>query len=263
MSKKTENTADLAKSVAQFYGAALKRPDRLFAAYYSFWEYNYNNLMGIDQVQPAKADKRFQDPIWQSNPLYKAAMTGYLSWCRQMNEWVNGLEVSEREKLRAKFLTSLVTDTLSPTNTLLGNPAAIKTTLEKGGKNLFDGAKNLIEDMVKNNGMPAMVDKSRFKVGEDIAATEGSVVYRGDLLELIQYSPKTEKVYKRPIFIVPPQINKYYVWDLAPKRSVVEFLLEQGHQVFIVSWKNPREENSHWNMDEYVLALGCSLSGRL
>lgn len=172
-----------------------------------------------------------------------------------MNGWVESLNIDGRDKLRVQLVTSLITDTAAPTNMLLGNPAAMKTTLDKGGKNLLDGAKHLIEDMINNNGLPSMVDKSKFTVGENLANTEGQVIYREELMELIQYAPKAAKVFKRPIFIVPPQINKFYIWDLAEKRSVVEYLLNKGHQVFIVSWRNPGEEQSDWGMDDYVQAL--------
>lgn len=256
MPKKTmESSADMARAMTEFYAASMKRPDQIFTAYMGFLQDSFGAMTGQADIQPARGDKRFSDPIWQTNPLYKAVMVSYLSWCNHLNEWVDGLEIEGRTKLRAKFLTSLVTDTMAPTNMLLGNPAALKVTLEKGGKNLLSGAKNLIEDMINNNGLPSMVDKSKFKLGENLGVTEGAVIYREDLLELIQYKPQTDKVYKRPIFIVPPQINKYYIWDLAPGRSVVEYLLGQGHQVFIVSWRNPTEEQGHWGMDDYVHAL--------
>jgi len=256
MPKKTmDNAADMAKTIADFYGAALKRPDQMMTQYMAFLQDSFSALTGQSDIQPARGDKRFADPIWQSNPVYKVMMTSYLSWCNHMNDWVDSLDVEGRDKLRAKFLTSLLTDTMAPTNTLVGNPAAMKTTLEKGGSNLVDGAKQLIEDMVHNNGLPSMVDKSKFKVGENLGTTEGAVIYRDDLLELIQYKPQTAKVYKRPIFIVPPQINKFYIWDLSPGRSVVEYLLGQGHQVFVVSWRNPHEEHGDWGMENYVQAL--------
>ncbi|MEL6934610.1 MAG: alpha/beta fold hydrolase, partial [Pseudomonadota bacterium] len=142
-----------------------------------------------------------------------------------------------------------------PTNTLLGNPTAMKTTLEYGGQNLAKGLKQFIGDMQNNNGLPSMVDKSKFEVGKNLALSEGKVVYREDHLELLQYLPKTDTVYKTPIFIVPPQINKFYVWDLAPNRSVIEYLTTLGHQVFIVSWRNPTSEQSDWGINSYVSAL--------
>jgi poly(3-hydroxyalkanoate) synthetase len=129
------------------------------------------------------------------------------------------------------MIVGMATDTLTPTNTLLGNPAALKRTLESGGRNLIAGAAQLIEDWRHNGGLPASVDASTFKVGENLAATPGDVVWRNEQLELIQYRPQTSRVHGTPLFIVPPQINKYYVWDLAPERSLIEFLVRQGFQV--------------------------------
>lgn len=253
--KSLETSADLLKAMGEFYTASLKQPDKLVAAYFGLMQDTFASLTGSAHVQPERGDKRFVDPIWTSNPAYKALMQSYLTWSQGMNTWVDSLDMDNRNKLRAKLLTSLVIDGMAPTNALLGNPAAMKATLEKGGKNLVDGARNLIEDMVNNDGLPSMVDTSKFEVGKNLGISEGQVVYREEHLELIQYTPKTEKVFKRPIFIIPPQINKFYVWDLAPKRSVIEYLLSKGHQIFIVSWRNPTAANADWGMDSYIQAL--------
>lgn len=256
MPKKTlETSADLAKAMGEFATASMRQPQTMMQAYMNFMQDSMGALVGSSDIQPERGDKRFTDPIWQSNPVYKAVMTTYLSWCRNTTAWIEGLDISPRNKLRVELLSSLLTDTLAPTNMLLGNPAAMKATLEKGGRNLWDGARHMIEDMVNNDGLPSMVDKSKFEVGGNLGVTPGEVIYREDLLELIQYAPKTDKVLKRPIFIVPPQINKFYIWDLAPGRSVIEYLLERGHQIFAVSWRNPHEEHADWGMDEYVMAL--------
>lgn len=265
--KSIETSADLVKAMGNFYAAALKQPDKFFSSYFGLLQDNFGTVTGQGDIKPERGDKRFLDPIWTSNPAYKAIMESYLSWTRHMNEWVDLLELDNRNKLRAKLVASMVTDAVSPTNMLLGNPQAMQATLESGGKNLVAGAQNLISDLINNNGLPSMVDKSKFKVGENLGLTEGEVVYRDDHLELIQYTPKTEKVFKRPVFIVPPQINKFYIWDLAPGRSVIEYLLERGHQIFIVSWFNPTEAQADWGMDSYVLKLdqaseaACEISG--
>lgn len=229
MPKKTiETSADLFKAMSQFYTASLKQPDKLLKAYGDLFQNTMASLTGTSDVMPPKGDKRFMDPIWTSNPAYKAMMQTYLTWSNGLNDWVEGLDIKGRDKLRAQILASMLTDSVAPTNMLLGNPTAMKMTLEKGGKNLVDGAKHFIDDMVNNNGLPSMVDKSKFGVGENLGTSEGEVVYRAEMLELIQYKPTTEKVFKRPIFIVPPQINKFYIWDLAPSRSVIEYLLNKG-----------------------------------
>ncbi|WP_413148823.1 hypothetical protein [Amaricoccus sp. W119] len=176
------------------------------------------SLSGASEVQPEKDDKRFRDPVWNSNPGYRSLMQSYLAFSRATYDWVDSLGISERDKLRARLLTGLAVDAIAPTNFLMGNPTAMKTTLEQGGRNLWKGAQQLIRDMLENGGLPSMVDKSKFAVGENLARGEGHVVYAEDHLELIQYAPKTHTVLKTPVFIVPPQINKFYIWDLAPGR---------------------------------------------
>lgn len=256
MPKKTvETSADFVKAMGQFYAASLKNPNKLVAAYSDMMQATLASFYGASDVAPAKGDKRFADPIWTSNPAYRAVMQSYLTWAAGLNDWVDDLDIEARDKMRAQILVSMLTDSMAPTNSLMGNPAAMKKTLEQGGKNLMAGAKHFVDDMIHNNGLPSMVDKSKFTVGENLGISDGQVIYREEMLELIQYTPKTPKVYKRPIFIVPPQINKFYIWDLAPNRSVVEYLLDQGHQVFIVSWRNPSADHSAWGMDEYVACL--------
>lgn len=250
-----ETSGDLAKAMGEMVTASLKRPDKLFVAYSQAMRDTLASLVGSADVAPDKADKRFKDPIWTSNPAYRVLMQTYLTWSRGTSDWVDSLEMDHRNKLRAKLVTSILTDSIAPTNMLAGNPSAMHKTLETGGKNLVAGARHLIDDMLNNGGLPSSVDKSKFKVGENLAVSEGDVIYREEILELIQYKPKTETVYARPIFIVPPQINKFYAWDLAPKRSCVEFLVSQGHQVFLVSWRNPGPEHANWGMDTYISGL--------
>src|SRR5262249_16857814 len=157
-----------------------------------------------------------------------------------------------RSRERAQFMVSLITDALSPTNTLPGNPAALRKLVESGGASLVGGLANAAMDLLNNQGMPAQVDKSAFEVGKNVAATEGGVVFRNDVLELIQYAPATAQVYGRPQLIVPPQINKFYVFDLSEGKSIIEFLVKSEFQVFAVSWRNPTAAQSHWDLDTYV-----------
>ena len=143
----------------------------------------------------------------------------------------------------------------------------MKATLDRGGKNVLAGLRNLVRDMTTNNGLPSMVDKSKFALGRNLGLSPGKVVYTEDHLELIQYAPQTDQVYQTPVFIVPPQINKFYIWDLAPGRSIVEYLVGQGHQVFLVSWRNPTAEQAGLDLESYVeaidraTAVACAISG--
>src|SRR5262245_11755744 len=253
--KRMDTAADLATSMTKFYAKALTQPAGAISETLAASQEMLKSLVGRADIQPDKGDKRFKDPVWASNPGYRFLMEGYLAWSGAVTKWVDGLDVPERDKLRAKLFSGLVTDALAPTNALLTNPTAMKATLDHGGKNLLAGFKNFMHDMTKNNGLPSMVDKSKFEVGKNLGVSEGKVVYAEDHLELIQYAPKTDLVYKVPVFIVPPQINKFYVWDLAPGRSIVEYLVGQGHQVFIVSWRNPTEAEAGWDLESYVLAL--------
>lgn len=265
--KRIETATDLVKSIGTFYAKAFSQPMTALNSLMSVNQQILSSLSGQSQLEPERGDKRFNDPVWTSNPGYRMLMQSYLAWCRGIEGWVDDLDVGPREKLRVKLVTRLWTDAMAPTNTLLGNPAAMKATLEQGGKNLVAGFQSFVSDMANNNGLPSMVDKSRFKPGENLATTPGKVVYTEDHLELIQYQPPQPEVHKIPIFIVPPQINKFYIWDLAPGRSIVEFLLSQGHQVFVVSWRNPGTAQAGWDLGSYVEAVdrasevACEVSG--
>jgi polyhydroxyalkanoate synthase len=265
--KRMETAADVARSMSEFYATALTQPAKAMSQSLAASQEMLRSLMGSASVQPEKGDKRFRDPVWQSNPAYRALMQSYLAWAKATTAWVDSLEVPPRDKLRAKLATGLAVDALAPTNFLAGNPAAVKATIDQGGKNLLAGMQNLVKDMTANGGLPSMVDKSKFTVGANLGVSPGKVVYAEDHLELIQYAPQTEEVFARPVFIVPPQINKFYVWDLAPGRSIVEYLVNQGHQVFIVSWRNPTAQQADWGLESYIEALdrasavACEISG--
>jgi polyhydroxyalkanoate synthase len=212
-------------------------------------------MVGSSELEIPKGDKRFVDAAWQSNPFYRMVLQGYVAWRDALNSFVDKSTIDESDKGRARFAVSMVTEALAPTNTLLGNPAAMKKLIECGGANLVDGIKNMLSDIAENRGMPAQVDKSAFEVGKNIALSRGAVVFRNDVLELIQYEPLTEKVHARPQLIVPPQINKFYIFDIAPGRSIVEYFLKNGFQTFVVSWRNPKAAQRDWDMDTYVAAL--------
>lgn len=212
-------------------------------------------MAGQSELAPPKGDKRFVDPAWQTSPLYHMVLQGYVAWTNALQGFVDRTALDDRTKERARFAVSLVTDALAPTNTLLGNPAALKKTWDTRGQNLVDGLKNLIDDVKNNGGLPSQVDKKAFTVGQNLALSHGMVVFRNPVLELIQYSPTTDTVYERPHLIVPPEINKFYVFDLSPGKSMVEYMTKHGVQIFAVSWRNPTAEYKDWGMDAYVAAL--------
>ncbi len=209
-------------------------------------------MAGQSELKPEAGDKRFNDPMWKDNPLFQTWMQGYLLWSKSVDALAAAMGVDEMAIKRNRFFANLVTDALAPTNTMLGNPAAMKRFVETGGQSTLDGLQNFLKDMVDNGGMPAQVDKSAFKVGGNLATTKGAVVFRNEMFELIQYTPVTDEVYETPVLFVPSMINKYYVLDLAPGRSMFEYALSQGIQVFAMSWKNPSAAESGWGIDNYL-----------
>ncbi len=216
-------------------------------------------LTGKSELAPDPKDKRFMDPAWRYNPFFRAGAQYYLAVQKGMKNWLADLELDELERDRANFISNIIIDSLSPTNTLVGNPTAQKRLIDSGGLSLIKGLKNAYEDMVHNQGMVSQVNKKPFKLGENVATSKGSVVYRDEIMELIQYAPSTEQVYAIPQLTIPPQINKMYINDLSPEKSVVKYQVDSGMQTFMISWKNPQKENGHWGMDDYIAACTRAL----
>jgi polyhydroxyalkanoate synthase len=201
---------------------------------------------------PAPADRRFADPSWQTNFFYRRLLQAYLVVERELKNLPDELTGDEQKADRARFLLSFLADAVAPTNVLLGNPAALKRARETRGRSLIAGASNFVGDFRHNGRMPSMVDTEPFTVGQTTAASPGAVVHRTDVLELIQYQPTTSRVLRHPLVVVPPQINKYYILDLAPGRSLIEHAVSQGQQVFAISWRNPGAEQCEWDLLRYV-----------
>ena len=209
--------------------------------------------LGKSHVEPDKGDHRFADPAWRENPVYRAVMQTYL-YLGSGVDGVDDLGIKGMNAERARFALTLVREALAPTNFLLGNPAALKRVKDTRGGSIRSGIANWAGDVRHNRGMPSMVDRTPFRLGENIAATPGAVIHRTEVFELIQYTPQSSSVFERPMLVVPPQVNKYYALDLAPGRSMVEYLLKQGIQVFCISWRNPTGEQRDWNLDTYAQA---------
>ena len=243
-------------ATAQKIGAqALRQPGLVMEQEAAFARELFGLLSGNAESTPPKGDKRFTDAAWQNNSLYRMTLQGYLAWQRALSGFVERSGLDPANKERARFVMSLITDAASPTNTLLGNPAALKKVIDTGGASLLDGANNIMMDLLKNHGMPAQVNKTAFEVGKNLGTSKGAVVFRNEVLELIQYAPTTQQVYSRPQLIVPPQINKFYIFDLSEGKSIVDYLVKNELQVFVVSWRNPTAAQSHWDLDTYVTAL--------
>ena len=211
--------------------------------------------IGRSPVAPARGDKRFADPAWNENRFYRTLLQTYLYLGGEVDPLVDGLEMDKRNADRARFLLGLVREALAPTNFLLTNPTAIKRVIDTGGGSLSSGAGHLVGDLLHNHGMPSQVDLEPFTVGKTMAITPGAVIYRNEIFELIQYQPQTTEVYRRPLLVIPPQVNKFYALDLSPGRSMFEYLLKDGFQIFTISWRNPTAAQRDWGFDEYLQAV--------
>ena len=216
-------------------------------------------LTGASTVGPARGDRRFTDPGWTDNPLLRRLVQLYLAGGRTLDELVDGAELDPRDLKRVRFLLENVVEALAPSNVPLVNPASAKAAIDTAGLSLVRGGGQLVKDLASAPRIPEMVDTSGFAVGENIATTPGAVVFRNEVLELIQYRPQTDEVYEVPVLVVPPTINKYYAIDLAPGRSLVEYSVQQGRQMFVISWRNPDARHAAWNLETYVQAILESL----
>ncbi|MBS4727972.1 alpha/beta fold hydrolase [Mycobacterium sp. SM1] len=199
-----------------------------------------------------QGDKRFSDPAYQENPAYFLLAQQYLLFSQLVSELLDTAEAGGAQEAKARLAASFLVDALAPTNTFAGNPAAIRKAFDTGGKSVARGLKNFLHDLRHNGGWPSQVDKSGFEVGVNIAATPGSVTYRSDLIELIQYAPQTPTTYEVPLLFCPPWINKYYIMDLAPGRSLIEWAVQHGHTCFAISYRNPDESMSELGFRDYL-----------
>ena len=210
---------------------------------------------GRSEREPEGRDRRFGDPAWQNNWLLHRVLQGYLALSATVDELIGDAELDWRAERQARFAAQNLLDAVAPTNFPWSNPAVLRETVDQGGLNLVRGARNFVSDVSHSPRLPASVDTSKFTVGENIAATPGSVVMRNEVLELIQYLPRTPEVREVPAMIIPPTINKYYIVDIAPGRSLVEWSLGQGQQVFVISWRNPSAGHAHFDLDTYAEAI--------
>jgi polyhydroxyalkanoate synthase subunit PhaC len=206
---------------------------------------------GQAAIRPDRRDRRFADPAWTSNPLLKRIMQAYLAVGWTAERLLAAAELDWRDNERAKILLSNLVAAAAPSNNPVISPAWWKAAIDTGGLSAVRGARALASDLAAPPRVPSMVEPGAFEVGKDLAATPGAVVHRTGVFELIQYQPVTDTVHSYPLVVVPPMINKFYVTDLAPGRSMIEYLVGQGHQVFVISWRNPDRRHRHWNLDTY------------
>jgi polyhydroxyalkanoate synthase len=238
---------------------ALEAQTRLFSGYLTVWGNAVSKAGGgedvPDAVQPARGDKRFQDPEWGRNAFFDFLKQAYLvtsRWAADLVDHADGLDEHTRHK--AEFYVKQVANAISPSNFILTNPELLRETMASSGENLVRGMKMLAEDIAAGKGELKLrqADTSRFEIGRNIAVTPGKVVGRSDMAEIIQYEPATKRVLKRPLIICPPWINKFYILDLNPEKSFIRWAVEQGHTVFVISWVNPDERHGTKDWEAYI-----------
>jgi polyhydroxyalkanoate synthase len=232
---------------------------RAWHDYMRLWHNSMARFLGETPqpvAEPSRSDSRFRSEAWTSNFLFDYIKQSYLIAAENIQRTVSdvqGLDPQTARKVR--FFTRQFVDALAPTNFLFTNPDALKTTVETGGRNLIDGLHHLLEDLERGGGQLAisMTDYKAFKLGENVATAPGKVVYQNDLMQLIQYSPSTQTVWKTPLLIIPPWINKYYILDLREKNSFIRWAVAQGHTLFVISWVNPDERLAGKGFEDYML----------
>ena len=232
---------------------------RMWQDYFMLWQNTMKKAMGDESAPVAQApgsDNRFNSELWQNNLVFDYIKQSYLIAAQNIQKTVSEVEGLDAQTARkVKFFTRQYVDALAPTNFVMTNPEVLKTTVETGGKNLLDGLNHLLHDLERGHGKLAisMTDYKAFKMGENVATTPGKVVHQNDLMQLIQYQPATKEVYKTPLLIVPPWINKYYILDLRQKNSFIKWAVDQGITVFVVSWVNPGKELANKGFEDYML----------
>jgi polyhydroxyalkanoate synthase subunit PhaC len=242
-------------------------PELLVNAQITYWTEHYNLLENVTKraldpetkpyISPERGDRRFNDPAWEQSAVFDYIKQAYLMTSRWLNEIVANAEVDEDNEhaRKVKFYTQQLIDALAPSNFVATNPDVMNIALRTGGKSLLDGLNNFISDLERGNGnlKIKMSDLEAFKLGENIATTPGKIVYQNQLMQLIQYNPSTEQVHQRPLLIVPPWINKYYILDLRPNNSFIKWAVDQGHTVFVISWVNPDATYADRSFENYML----------
>ncbi|MCZ6467307.1 MAG: alpha/beta fold hydrolase, partial [Alphaproteobacteria bacterium] len=231
----------------------------LWQDYLGLWQSTAGSMLGHETAPaatPEARDRRFRDKDWDENALFDFIKQSYLltaRWIQATVQDVHGLD--DETKRKVEFFTRQFVNALSPSNFVMTNPEVLRATIESRGENLVRGLANMLEDLERGNGRLAikMTDLDAFRVGGNIAVTPGKVVFRNDLMELIQYDPATPKVRRRPLLIVPPWINKFYILDLRPENSLIKWAVDQGHTVFVVSWVNPDESLAEKTFDDYMV----------
>ena len=242
------------RSGLRFAGALARRPERLATRVGGLAAELARIAVGASEVAPSTRDRRFADPAWMQNPVLRRLVQAYLAVGETVEGLVEDVPLEWKDAERVRFVTSNLVEAAAPSNNPLISPVGWKAVIDTAGGNVVAGSRHLVGDLASSPRVPSMVEPDAFEVGEDLALTPGAVVVRTPVFELIQYRPQTATVRALPCWSCRPTINKYYVLDLAPGRSLVEYLVGQGLQVFVVSWRNPDARHARWGFDTYVQA---------
>ena len=253
------------KAAGAYFTEMMSNPSKLLEAQVGYWGKALTHYMEAQhalvqgKLAPPKdtgpSDRRFSNPLWDAHPYFNFVKQQYLMSSEAISSAVEDIEgLDDTDKKRLRYFSQQIVDMMSPTNFLATNPDALERAAETDGQSLVDGLENLVRDIEASDGelLVTLADKSAFTVGENIGTTEGSVVFRNELLELIQYAPTTEKVHRTPLVIFPPWINKFYILDLKPKNSLIKWIVDQGYTLFVVSWKNPDASYRDFGMGDYI-----------
>lgn len=243
---------DVVWAIADMFGASAREPAPILEAAWRQARDQASIVLGLSDLSPDDNDLRFSDERWRLNPYFQRILQSWLALEKNTYHLLDTGARKDADTERTKFFLDIAISSLSPSNFPLTNPTVIDTTVEMRGHNILTGLKRLLDDAFNNHGIPTQVDKKRFKVGRDLAATPGQVVYRTDMFELLEYVPSTPKVHQLPLLLVASYINRHYLMDLGSGRSLVEYLVGQGHRVFTVVWRNPTVKNRDWGHDEYA-----------
>jgi polyhydroxyalkanoate synthase len=252
----------VAKAFGAFSVGLWSDPSRLIEAQARGWR-DWAALWGVmaarasgdtasPVVEPVKGDRRFASAAWSDEPVFDYLKQAYLLASQQLHDLVAETNLDEKTRAQVDFFSRQVLNALSPSNYAHTNPDVVRKTLETGGLNLLSGFSNLLEDLAEGQGLVKRRAPTDFELGVNIAATPGAVVFENELMQLIQYAPTTQKVYRRPLIFVPPLVNKYYLFDLTPRSSYLKWLVDQGHTVFVISWVNPTELHAAKDLADYV-----------
>ena len=253
------------KAATAYFAEMMSHPSKILENQVGYWgkalthyiDAQHSLLSG--KLEPPEntgpSDARFSNPVWDEHPYFNFIKQQYLFSADAVRDAVSQLEdLDETDKKRVRYFSQQIIDMMSPTNFLGTNPEALAKAAETNGQSLVDGLENLVRDIEASDGelLVTLADKNAFEVGGNIGTTEGSVVYRNEIFELVQYAPTTETVHKTPLLIFPPWINRFYILDLKPKNSLIKWIVDQGYTLFVVSWKNPNPSYRNFGMDDYI-----------